>query len=432
MEISENTFQDVKLDKFPDLDGNQFKRNDTAVSELCDSKYSIGKKIFPENSDHHRPEDNKAKQFKKSDEQSEKATNNEDMENLNNASNLFDVKGSQKPKNLSDNSLDHDSNVDNSQVSARIIMLDLDNTLIPTNWIMQTWRNIQCEMGNEGDSIDYGENESSLYELTEQIRNELVQVGLFDLLDQFFSDLWSTGMAYKIVIITNAGLRTVELFYLKYCLPKLGDILKKYNVEINSTEEYIRKKGPPPSPFSEEEYREFYTNAKLHEFQKVLLDCWGNNLECNDDFPSMFDVISAGDQACEMTAACRISKFYENKIRRTKLIYIHDPEDFRFWKQKPESFMKQLSETHRELLNLLSDDSETLIGCSDMNSTGFTNLEEENDEEFEEVALGWYCKGKYINIAISKPERFVLPQGSSETYLETERDYFEKEVGMAL
>ncbi|KAH8584452.1 uncharacterized protein ELE39_002546 [Cryptosporidium sp. chipmunk genotype I] len=432
MTIGENTFQDVKLDKFPDLDSSSFKKNESVISELTDSKYLTAKKIFSDkNNEHHRPEDNKAKQFKKSDEKSEVANNSEDMENFNNASNLAEVKGIQKPKNIDDISLDHDSNVENSQGSARIIMLDLDNTLIPTNWIMQTWRNIQCEMGNEGDSIDYGENEKHLYELTEQIRNELVQVGLFDLLDRFFSELWSTGMAYKIVIITNAGLRTVELFYLKYCLPKLGDLLNKYNIEIKSTEEYIRKKGPPPSPFREEEYREFYTNAKLHEFQKVLLDCWGNNVERKDNLSPMFDIISAGDQACEMTAACRISKFYENKIRRTKLIYIHDPEDFRFWKQKPERFIIQLTETHKELLNLLSDDSETLIGCSDMNSTGFTNVEE-NEEEFEEVALGWYCRGKYTNIAVSKPERFVLPQGSSETYLETERNYFEKEVGIAL
>lgn len=422
MTINENTFQDVKLDKFPDLDKSSFKKG-VISDEINDSKYSTGKKIFSHESNNYRTD--KTKQFKKNNEESEVANNSEDMENFNNSSNLVEIKGVQRPKNFNDICLDHDSNVENNQDSGRIIMLDLDNTLIPTNWIMQTWRSIQNNMGNEGDCIDYGENESNLYELTEQIRNELVQVGLFEILEKFFSDLWNAGKAYKIVIITNAGLRTVELFYLKYCLPKLGDLLNKYNIEIKSTEEYIRKKGPPPSPFREEEYREFYTNAKLHEFQRVLLDCWGNSVECTNEVPSNFDIISAGDQACEMTAACRISKFYENRIRRTKLIYIHDPEDFRFWKQKPESFIMQLSETHKELLNLLGDDSETLIGCSDMNSTGFTNLEE-NDEEYEEVALGWYCRGKYINIAVSKPERFVLPQGSDETYLETERDYFGK------
>ncbi|KAF7457770.1 HAD-like domain containing protein [Cryptosporidium felis] len=422
MPVGGSTSQDVKLGSQSDLDGVSLEFRDDSVDEYLDDNCFVeSRQLSTENSEHVTHDRETESENIESCEKS--GGHSDEMENFTNKTNIFDKREASIPKYGSEMSLDCDLIAENtSEEFGRIIMLDLDNTLIPTNWIMQTWRNIQCEMGNEGDSIDYNEDENSLYELTEQIRSELVNVGLFDLLEKFFSDLWGVGRAMKIVIVTNAGLRTVELFYLKYCLPKLGDLLSKYNIEIKSTEEYIRKKGPPPSPFREEEYREFYTNAKLSEFQRVLLDCWENSKD-HPEAVSMFDIISAGDQACEMTAACRISKFYENKIRRTKLIYINDPENLRFWKQRPEGFIVQLEETRRELLNLLIDDSETLIGSGDMNSTGLTNLEEGNDEELEEVSLGWCCRGKYINIAISKPERFVLPQGGSEMYLDAEKDY---------
>ncbi|OII76124.1 hypothetical protein cand_007130 [Cryptosporidium andersoni] len=300
----------------------------------------------------------------------------------------------------------------------RIILLDLDNTLIPTSWIMQKWRNIQYEFGNIGDNFESNNNEQCLYMLTESIRTQLEEVGLFDILERLFNDLWNNGKVLKIVIVTNAGLRTVELFYLKYCLPKLNELIIKYNISIRSTEEYIKKSGPPPSPFQEEDYREFYTNAKLCEFQRVLLDCWHSK-------QVQFDLISAGDQACEMTAACRISKFYEERINRTKLVYIHDPDDFRFWKQTPESFMNQLTETYKELLLLLDNDSETLIGTKDdSNSNSYINQHYTDEEQ----TLGWFSKGKYVNIAVSKPERFVLPNGNAPIYYNTEKLYYKKQI----
>ncbi|KAJ1609516.1 hypothetical protein OIY81_259 [Cryptosporidium canis] len=431
MTIYEDNLDEVKLSKFPDLGDTPFSRKEFGSDSYCEIEPPIGQNSLQNQNHEQDMLDVKTKQAEISDGQIEVA---EDMENFNSACNIFEARGFHRQKNTGDECSDTDSSLENGQESGRIIMLDLDNTLIPTNWIMQTWRNAQYELGNDGDCIDYSENETELYELTKQIREELVQVGLFDSLEKLFSDLWGDGKAFKIIIITNAGVRTVELFYLKYCLPKLGELLKRHNVEIRSTEEYIKKKGPPPSPFKECEYREFYTNAKLYEFQRVLLDCWSNCTMRTNDTPTIFDIISAGDQACEMTAACRISKFYENKIRRTKLVYIHDPEDLRFWNQKPESFITQLSETHRELLNILCNDSETLIGMNDMNSTGFTVFEEENEgenEEFEEVALGWHYKGKYINIAVSRPERFILPVGSSEIYVETEKEYFEKGKDLA-
>ncbi|KAH7646866.1 hypothetical protein FG379_002018 [Cryptosporidium bovis] len=404
MEINGDTFKDVKLDNLPHLD------NISKDLKLENTKVDIFESDFRDKLSANSRESEKKFKYPKL---------TSEVENSRDLTNFFETRA-KLSLNQESEELYTESESDEPEKCSRIVMLDLDNTLIPTNWIMQRWRSVLSEIGSEAESIDYCENENSLFELTEQIRSDLIKAGLFDLLESLFSELRDVGKAVKIVIVTNAGIRTVELFYLKNCLPKLGELLKRYDVSIRSTEEYIKKNGPPPSPFKEEEYREFYTNAKLYEFQRVLLEFWSE--EGNDKYP-LVDIISAGDQSCEMTAACRISKFYENRIRRTKLIYIYDPEDSRFWKQNPRSFVHQLAETHRELLSLLNEDSETLIGYNDMNSTGTTSIDEDGDE-IEEVSLGWFCRGRCINVAISSPERFILPEGCVEMYIDSERNYF--------
>ncbi|KAH8739437.1 hypothetical protein FG386_000409 [Cryptosporidium ryanae] len=406
MEINGDTFKDVKLDNLPCL-------NIVSEDQKCET--------VPRMDMFERDIKDKLNTDIESEKRCKYPKLTPEVENSRDLVNFFETR-TRLIQSQEGEELYTESEPVETENCSRIVMLDLDNTLIPTNWIMQRWRSILSEMGTESEAIDYCENENSLFKLTEQIRSDLVKAGLFDLLDNLFSELREIGKAVKIVIVTNAGIRTVELFYLKNCLPKLEELMKKYDISIRSTEEYIKRNGPPPSPFKEEEYREFYTNAKLCEFQKVLLDFWSENENRSDKYP-LVDIISAGDQSCEMTAACRISKFYENRVRRTKLIYIYDPEDSRFWRQNPRSFVHQLHETHRELLSLLNEDSETLIGYNDMNSTGTTSIEEDG-EEVEEVSLGWFCRGRCINVAISSPERFILPEGCIEMYLDSEKNYF--------
>lgn len=429
----EGDAQDVTFRRFPDLGELQFDVGDTNNNNPGVPELITRTKTDTEEYDNQELGESRQKLFKVSHDYPEVHLDCEAVENTNSYRNVFDLIEVPRIINPGYICLDTYSHMENNQDLGRIIFLDLDNTLIPTSWIMQVWRTIQFELGNDIDSIDYDESDNRhLYELTKQIREKLIQVGLFDILEKFFSDLLNVGKAFKIVIVTNAGIRTVDFFYLKYCLPKLCELLGRFNIEIKSTEDYIRKKGHPPSPFKEEEYREFYTDAKLNEFQKVLLGCWTDTAyRARGGIPNVFDVISVGDQACEMTAACRICKFYENKIRYTKLLYVYDPDDFRFWRQSPESFILQLSETHKELLNILSNDSETFISCT-INKPTESATSGQRNETFEDVALGWHNMGRYINIAISKPGRFLLPEDICKNYCEAEREYFENRHNIAL
>lgn len=96
------------------------------------------------------------------------------------------------------------------------------------------------------------------------INRRLQGSGLFEMLDRFFSVLVDGARGpQRIVIVTNAAIRTVEHFYLSYCMTQLRPILDKYSIPIRSTELQIRKCGAIPSPSDENAFREYYTQAKV-------------------------------------------------------------------------------------------------------------------------------------------------------------------------
>eukprot|EP00920_Eleutheroschizon_duboscqi_P030733 GHVT01074248.1.p1 GENE.GHVT01074248.1~~GHVT01074248.1.p1 ORF type:complete len:783 (+),score=127.90 GHVT01074248.1:319-2349(+) len=282
---------------------------------------------------------------------------------------------------------------------------------------------------------------------------------------------------HQVVIVTNAGLKTVENFYLRFCIPELRVVCEREKIEIRSTEHLGGRLGPVPSPLAEEAFREFYTAMKFHEFDYVaqrhfaqghrqLLHClfkrskmrahhiahaaragrlllvcnrqnsrktaWQESLKSpstdkpvaeesptprmlsaahGDTSPSAkpkkteachcvncaypmldearirCDIISAGDQACEITAACRISRTFKQQIKRAKLLYISDPEDPRFIRQTPQRFVEQLEEVRQELLTLLFENTELLD---------------------EERAPQWQGRGQFVTVAIASPHRFAV------------------------
>lgn len=127
----------------------------------------------------------------------------------------------------------------------RIAFFDLDNTLIPTSWIMQYWR-----------SDDFNHLAT-----IQAINGNLVQAGVFEALDDLFSEV--KKHVDDIWIITNAGSKTVEHFYLKLCMPELRSILAKHKVDLFSTERWVTELGPPPTCEDEVAFREFYTIVKV-------------------------------------------------------------------------------------------------------------------------------------------------------------------------
>ncbi|KAL8437817.1 hypothetical protein ACSSS7_000698 [Eimeria intestinalis] len=153
-----------------------------------------------------------------------------------------------------------------------LVLLDLDNTLIPTGWIMACWRKMQVYFG--------------LQQAVACIRKGLEQAELVDALRSLFDDLRALRERRhtQIVIVTNAGLRTVQEFYLKMCLPELKELCEREKVYIHSTEHFARRVGPIPPMTEEEAFCEFYTALKYHEFDFVV-QRYLNALLCQAPIP---------------------------------------------------------------------------------------------------------------------------------------------------
>lgn len=144
-----------------------------------------------------------------------------------------------------------------------LVFLDLDNTLIPTTWMMAQWR---APYSNE----PFAQTVDIERERTRRINEALLVSGLFGKLDELFDELKHSLNVDMISIVTNAGSKTVEWFYLSYCIPQLKALIAKHGISIQSTERWVKKLGPPPDAAQEDDFREFYTNVKYHEFGEVL------------------------------------------------------------------------------------------------------------------------------------------------------------------
>lgn len=247
--------------------------------------------------------------------------------------------------------------------SPRLVFLDLDNTLIPTAWMMEQWRLSGPDTART----------------VRAINRHLVAAGLFDVLDRLFDALVNTSpQRQRVVIVTNAVGRTVRGFYLTYCLPQLKQLVEKYRIPIRSTECWLPSCGPIPLPHQDEALRELYTTIKLRQFQEELRVFerelrTTNSLRANrhewklqSSVPAelgcpAIDVISVGDQLCEITAAIRLGALNPSLIRRTKLLMILDFARDRFLTTSPEYFVRRLQETHLTLLYVLGLKTRTVI-----------------------------------------------------------------------
>eukprot|EP01068_Selenidium_serpulae_P010363 Selendium_serpulae@DN5440_c0_g1_i1.p1 len=76
--------------------------------------------------------------------------------------------------------------------------------------------------------------------------------------------------------------------------------------------------------------------------------------------PQRIDVVSVGDQMCEITAACRLTKDCNKRVGLTKLLIICDGIEPTVEIQTPTSFVKQLEWLRIHMQQLLRTDTETL------------------------------------------------------------------------
>lgn len=331
----------------------------------------------------------------------------------------------------------------------RLIFFDLDNTLIPTSWIMQQWHQ---DEGNRKD--DEARSTATA------MNAALERCGVFDAIGELL--LCARAASDAVVIVTNAGQKTVENFYLSLILPQLRRILEQLRIPCRSTEEWVNINGPLPSPENEEAFREFYTVVKYNEFkrhfyQKLLVESRSaedtnapadtdraaaaatttdartaaysenaaaataamstvtavreassletiatsatattasatatasqdsipdglhesketktlssankatNKSTVRADGPSVsseslpqnrrIDVISVGDQPCEIAAACRLKHEFSDQINQIKLLLISDPYNLKFSNQTPTSFRNHLLSLRSVFIELLN------------------------------------------------------------------------------
>lgn len=116
---------------------------------------------------------------------------------------------------------------------------------------MACWRKVQLYFG--------------LQQAVACIRRGLEQAALVEALEALFDDLRKLRQRRhtQIVIVTNAGLRTVQEFYLRLCLPELKELCDREKVYIHSTEHFAGRVGPIPPMAEEEAFCEFYTALKV-------------------------------------------------------------------------------------------------------------------------------------------------------------------------
>lgn len=239
----------------------------------------------------------------------------------------------------------------------QLVFLDLDNTLIPTAWMMDQWKLAEGLPAVTLTSINH----------------RLEKSGLFTALDRFFADLVSLKAPHRIVIVTNAAIKTVESFYLTHCLPQLGDLISKYKIPIRSTQCWVDRCGPVPPAYQGTEFREYYTTVKFLQFEEELtrfvtqmrLQRTSGNVPIPKsrsqrstalDRPLTIDVTSVGDQLCEITAAIRLGAANPALVRHTKLVMLLDALFGGFERSAavvPEVFVQKLAATRSAVCDVV-------------------------------------------------------------------------------
>jgi len=240
----------------------------------------------------------------------------------------------------------------------RTIFFDLDNTLIPTDFIGLKYSELmKLELTIEG-------MRKRLSTLLESNKHE-------QLLRSLFHTCKRQGFRH-ICIVTNAAAHTVEYIYLKLCYPGLSAIFDKYCVELRCTDGLIQKSGLNPQFLDSKMFADLYTEVKFLQFCKSIVKREYSekklslpkfqNKQCvcsstvKNELPDTslrenYEIISVGDQLCELEAALRLSHHFGERIKNIKLLYLSDVRGIEDEAQSPRSFSIILNRIKSYLLN---------------------------------------------------------------------------------
>jgi len=284
----------------------------------------------------------------------------------------------------------------------KCMILDLDDTLIPTTWLMTQYRNLM-KMSSSKDVI-------------EEIRLMLIKSDLYENLNLLMSKIISLNVE-KIYVVTNAAQKTVEQFYFSLIMPELKEIFVKFDIEVISTSYWTNQMGLPPPQEREKEYRDYFTIAKKHAFIYVL-----KKFSIHFGVDSI-NLISVGDQYCEMSAASSLALKkgipYINESNEKGLIKIEyvtlimilcqkleNIENSIEMQQTPKSFSKQLKGLMKNIELSLTNELRTECPAKEIYKPPGIELKDYVDDLKKKVPC-WIPLDHSMAVCSTKSVKFV-------------------------
>ncbi|KAH7648102.1 hypothetical protein FG379_000026 [Cryptosporidium bovis] len=203
-------------------------------------------------------------------------------------------------------------NITNGLGNNTVIIFDLDDTLIPTDWIRDTYSRIR-----QNSSLNYLFTNSS-NNVYQYIRMQVDQHVNHQLIPNIIKMLTISKKQFlDVAIVTNARstgwLKVVEAMF-----PELIATLNELSVPIIRTS----PQGTEPEIEDGEKYFNYWMMAKKNEFEKII-DKWSSANGKNNNYISHnlsnIDLISVGDNDFEECAAVHLAAI-DRKVGFSKII----------------------------------------------------------------------------------------------------------------
>ncbi|CRG93220.1 conserved Plasmodium protein, unknown function [Plasmodium gallinaceum] len=175
----------------------------------------------------------------------------------------------------------------------RVIIFDLDDTLIPTYWIRSVLFS-KCHL-NQDEALRELKKE---IKLNKKYNFESTACSVIHL---------AKSMSHTIFIVTNAR-SDKWIDTVKWLFPNFSKLLDEHNIPIIRTEQYME-----PSPLNVFEYFRYWMNAKKKKFDEILKEHWAFYYQY---ITNKIDFISLGDTEFEEVATYELQSSNKNIIKK--------------------------------------------------------------------------------------------------------------------
>ncbi|KAH8582974.1 membrane associated with a signal peptide [Cryptosporidium sp. chipmunk genotype I] len=191
----------------------------------------------------------------------------------------------------------------NSYQKNTIAIFDLDDTLIPTDWIRDTYTKIRQ---NPALSYLFSNSSNNVYQYIRMQIDQQVNYQLIPIIIRILSH--AKNIFLDVAIVTNAR-STGWLKVIDTMFPELSNALYELGIPIIRTNPV----GKEPDIEDGEKYFNYWMLAKKFEFEKIVVR-WSSNID-----NGKLDLISIGDNDFEECAAVHLA-VVDKAVRYSKII----------------------------------------------------------------------------------------------------------------